>query len=147
VAVTTVIIPAGPKHVHLMARAVESARAQTVPTEVLTFVDTERRGPAYGRNLLASQVTTPFLTLLDADDYLEPNFVEETLNAWVLCNIRLVTRKQAVYRTRAVVLSISLQGGRTELSTPALPVSDQLLEGPGRDGRNPVRRGGHGFFL
>jgi hypothetical protein len=83
VAVTTVIIPAGPKHVHLMARAVESARAQTVPTEVLTFVDTERRGPAYGRNLLASQVTTPFLTLLDADDYLEPNFVEETLNAWV----------------------------------------------------------------
>lgn len=82
-AVATVIIPVGPRHVHLLPRAVESARAQTIPVDVMWFIDTEKRGPGYGRNILARQVKTPFLIMLDADDYLEPTFTEELLKFWV----------------------------------------------------------------
>lgn len=82
-ALATVIIPCGPRHIHLLPRAIESARAQTVPTEVLWFIDTEKRGPGYGRDLLAAQVKTPFTVMLDADDYLHPAFVEKTFAAWL----------------------------------------------------------------
>lgn len=78
----TVIIPTGQRHLSLLPRAVESVYAQTVQTDVLTFLDTQGKGPAYGRNLMAAQVTTPFLVMLDADDYLEPDFVEKTIAAW-----------------------------------------------------------------
>lgn len=83
--VATVIIPCGPRHVHLLQRAIDSARAQTVPVDVRWFVDEERKGPGYGRNLLAKTVATPFLITLDADDYLLPTFVERTLDAWMRC--------------------------------------------------------------
>lgn len=81
-AVATVIIPAAPWHESLLARAVESARQQTVPVEVLTYLDYERRGPGYGRNHMAAQVTTPFVITLDADDWLLPHFVETHLKHW-----------------------------------------------------------------
>lgn len=83
--VATVIIPCGPRHVHLLQRAIDSARAQTVPVDVRWFIDEDRKGPGYGRNLLAKTVATPFLITLDADDYLEPNFVEKTLAAYRSC--------------------------------------------------------------
>lgn len=81
-AIATVIIPCGPRHVHLLPRAVRSAYAQTVPVEVLTFIDTEKKGPAYARNRMAERVTTPFIIQLDADDYLLPTFTERLLSAW-----------------------------------------------------------------
>lgn len=80
--IATVIIPCGEKHVPLLSRAVRSVYAQTVPVDVLTYIDRDRRGPAYGRNRLAEQVTTPFLVQLDADDWLLPNAVEAWLRAW-----------------------------------------------------------------
>lgn len=81
-AIATVIIPCGPKHVHLLPRAVYSAHAQTLPVEVMYLIDTDRRGPAWARNRMAEQVKTPFVVQLDADDFLAPNFVEECLKAW-----------------------------------------------------------------
>jgi hypothetical protein len=81
-ALATIITSAAPHHVHLLERSVGSAKRQTVPTEVLTFIDHERRGPAYGRNRLAAQVKTPFIVTLDADDYIDPHFVERTLAVW-----------------------------------------------------------------
>lgn len=82
-AVATVCIPAAPHHTHLLERAVESVRAQTVATDVLTFIDHDKRGPGHGRNVMAQQVKTPFLIFLDADDLLEPAFVERTVAAYL----------------------------------------------------------------
>jgi hypothetical protein len=81
-AIATVIIPVGPRHLHLLPRAVHSAYAQTVPVDVLWHIDQQRRGPAHGRNLLAKRVKTPFIVQLDADDYLLPHAVETWLKHW-----------------------------------------------------------------
>jgi hypothetical protein len=43
------------------------------------MVDKEQRGPGYIRNKLLEQVKTPYIVFLDADDYLEPTFIEECL--------------------------------------------------------------------
>jgi glycosyltransferase involved in cell wall biosynthesis len=43
------------------------------------MVDKEQRGPGYIRNKLLEQVKTEYVVFLDADDYLEPTFVEECL--------------------------------------------------------------------
>jgi hypothetical protein len=80
--VASILIPCGPNHLPLLERAVASAQAQTVPVEVLTHVDQERRGPGYGRNLLAQQARGLFLCMLDADDWLLPNCIERLLAAW-----------------------------------------------------------------
>lgn len=81
-AVATVIIPCGERHLPLLYRAVRSAYAQTVPVDVAVYIDRERKGPAYGRNRLAEQVTTPFIVQLDADDWLLPHAVETWLDYW-----------------------------------------------------------------
>jgi hypothetical protein len=81
-AIATVIIPCGPRHQHLLARAVRSAYAQTVPVEVAVWLDNDRRGPAYARNRMAERVATPFIVQLDADDLLLPHAVETWLRAW-----------------------------------------------------------------
>ncbi len=78
----TVIIPCGAKHLPLLSRAVHSAYAQTVTTEVLYFIDHEKKGPGYGRNILAERANGLFVITLDADDILMPTFVEDTLRAW-----------------------------------------------------------------
>lgn len=80
--IATIVIPCGEKHLPLLHRAVRSAYAQTVPVDVLVYVDRERRGPAYGRNRLAEQVKTPFIVQLDADDWLMPHAVEAWLKHW-----------------------------------------------------------------
>lgn len=78
----TVVIPCGPRHVHLLDRAVDSVLSQTYPTDVLTMIDTKGRGPAFVRNRLAERVKTPFIAFLDADDWLEPTFIEKTFKTW-----------------------------------------------------------------
>lgn len=81
-AIATFIIPCAPHHTHILERAVESARAQSIEVEVLTFIDHAKSGPAHGRNVLARQVKTPFLIQLDADDFVAPTFVERMLSVW-----------------------------------------------------------------
>jgi len=75
----TFIIPIGPAHRHLAERAIRSTNDQTVLCKTLFMVDENRRGPGAIRNELLAQVTTPFVSFLDADDWLEPTFAEETL--------------------------------------------------------------------
>lgn len=75
----TVCIPIGPAHQDLAARAIESVRGQSVPTNVLTWLDKDRRGPGYARNQMLTHVTTDFVTFLDADDWLDPDFAAATL--------------------------------------------------------------------
>lgn len=75
----TFIIPIGPAHTHLADRAIASARAQTVACEVLSMVDVDKRGPGVLRNAMLAKVTTEFVSFLDADDWIEPTFAEDTI--------------------------------------------------------------------
>lgn len=77
----TICIPIAPYHEQLAERAIRSANSQTIPCEVLTLVDREKRGPGFMRNRLLEKVTTPYIVFLDADDWLELTFAEETLKA------------------------------------------------------------------
>lgn len=77
-----IIIPVGPYHQELAREAVNSARAQTIPCNVIRIDDTEGRGAAWARNAGALRGRSPFLVFLDADDILHPQFVEHTLNAY-----------------------------------------------------------------
>lgn len=78
----TFIIPVGPQHTQLAARAVASVHAQTVPCAVITIDDPDRRGPGWARNQGLAQVVTPFVAFLDADDTIAPNWAMETLAAY-----------------------------------------------------------------
>lgn len=78
----TFVIPIGPAHRELAQRAIASVQAQTVPCALLTMEDSEGRGPGYLRNIMMRQVATPFVSFLDADDWVEPAFAEATLNEW-----------------------------------------------------------------
>lgn len=78
----TIITPIGLAHTGLFPRAYASVQAQRVPTLHLFQVDSEQRGAGAIRNLLLAQVTTPLVSFLDADDYLEPHFAEHTIAAW-----------------------------------------------------------------
>lgn len=75
----TVCIPIGPKHVDLASRAIQSAERQTLTVNVLWLVDEQQRGPGALRNEMLAQVLTPFVIFLDADDWIEPDFVAKTL--------------------------------------------------------------------
>lgn len=78
----TFIIPIGKGHAELAIRAMSSVKAQTFPCELLTMLDVNERGPAAIRNILLRQVTTEFVSFLDADDWVEPTFAEETIAAF-----------------------------------------------------------------
>jgi hypothetical protein len=71
----TIITPIAPYHADLVQRAIDSVKRQTVPCIHLMETDTEKRGPAYIRNKLLSQAQTPLIIFLDADDWIESEYV------------------------------------------------------------------------
>lgn len=78
----TFVIPVARHHEALAQRAIISARAQTIPSEIVTAVDDEGIGAGAMRNLLVQTVQTPFIVFLDADDEVMPNFVERMAFAY-----------------------------------------------------------------
>jgi glycosyltransferase involved in cell wall biosynthesis len=75
----TVVIPIGPGHESVAERAVASVHGQTVPTALITVRDTQQRGPGWARNQGLAQVETDYVVFLDADDWLNPQFVGQCL--------------------------------------------------------------------
>lgn len=75
----TFIIPVGPAHFNLAPRAMQSVKDQTVECKYMFRQDKDRRGPGAIRNELLALVETEFVSFLDADDWIEPTFAEETL--------------------------------------------------------------------
>lgn len=70
----TVAIPTIEGREAMLRRAVASVEAQIVqPKETIWVVDHARRGAAWTRNELLTQVTTPWVAWLDDDDELLPN--------------------------------------------------------------------------
>lgn len=78
----TIIIPIGPNHMQVAARAIDSAERQTWPTTVITAFDERGHGPGRARNMALQMVRTNWVVFLDADDWIEPNYVARTLQAW-----------------------------------------------------------------
>ena len=78
----TFVVPVGPYHRHLVDRAVATIEAQTERAAVVVVHDDERRGPGVTRNRGIAKVKTPLVSFLDADDRLEPDFVEKMVSAW-----------------------------------------------------------------
>jgi hypothetical protein len=77
----TVLIPYTPEHDWHMSIAVASVERQTVPTDFVAFEDTEHRGAGWARNRLITGIETEFILFLDADDWLEPDAVEQMRHA------------------------------------------------------------------
>ena len=75
----TVVIPIGPQHEAIAERAIASVQAQTVATALIEVHDQSGNGAGWARNQGLAQVTTDYVVFLDADDYLEPTFVERAL--------------------------------------------------------------------
>lgn len=77
----TIAIACGPFHKDIVKRAVESCEKQTARVSYGVWPDEQARGTGWARNQLLSRVTTPFVTFLDADDYLESDFAARMLEA------------------------------------------------------------------
>lgn len=78
----TFVVPVAPYHEALLERTLASVQAQTVAAAIVVVRDTQRRGAGWARNEGLKQVTTPFVSFLDADDEVLPQFVERTRAAW-----------------------------------------------------------------
>lgn len=70
-------------HRQLVNRAAASVAAQTLPCDWIVVEDTTGAGPAAGRNQAVQEVRSPFVTFLDADDTLLPDFATEMLSRWM----------------------------------------------------------------
>lgn len=78
-AMATILIPIADYHLELSKRAIDSAKQQTVECKVIAARSAGT--PAHVRNL-ADVCLTPFVVWLDADDWIEPDFVEECLKVY-----------------------------------------------------------------
>lgn len=78
----TAVIPYADYHAGMVENAIASVQAQTVPTRWVLAHDAQHKGAGWARNQGLAQVSTPFVTFLDADDTLEPTFAAETLAAY-----------------------------------------------------------------
>lgn len=113
---TSIVIPTH-QHGHVLADAIKSALAQTVPVEVIVLDDgstddtavvlsrysdrvhaairSQNRGVASARNFGIEAATGDYLMFLDADDTIEPEKVERQIDAlrgadWCFCDTRII---------------------------------------------------------
>ena len=75
----SIIIPCAPWHLEVAQRAIDSAKDQTIECDIHLVIDRDKRGPAWARNTGAIETGGDFLIFLDADDWIEPDFVEQCL--------------------------------------------------------------------
>jgi len=73
----TVVIATQPDRAWMLERALDSIDRQTIPAaHVVVEVDRDRQGTAKTRNAALERVTTPWIAILDDDDWFHPNHLE-----------------------------------------------------------------------
>lgn len=78
----TFVIPVGPMHTDIVQQAIASVDAQTIPCEIIVIYDRHSRGAGWARNQgLSDPEVGEYISFLDADDVLEPDFAECALQA------------------------------------------------------------------
>lgn len=82
--IADIIIPIHPDHQQVAAQAIASAEAQTLPVRIVPQIDATLEGAAAARNAGAMRCEAPFIVFLDADDLLEPTFIQACLVEWLL---------------------------------------------------------------
>jgi len=79
--VVSVVVPYSPAHTpeDIFEDAMDTARSQSVPTELVVAEDTDQRGPSWARNRGLERADTRCVALLDADDYWHGGKLERQL--------------------------------------------------------------------
>lgn len=100
----SIVIPVGPDHLDVVSQALDSVESQTYRKwEAIVVIDSDKddpliyklkrtypyvkwlttphKGAGYARNRGAELAEAPLLLFLDADDWLYPDFLEQTLHA------------------------------------------------------------------
>lgn len=78
----TFVVACAPYHAEIVVRAIASVNAQSLPCACIVVHDGAQLGAGWSRNVGLSQVETPFVAFLDADDWIEPDFAEKCLRAY-----------------------------------------------------------------
>jgi hypothetical protein len=79
----TVCIPSIPPRNAMLRRAVASVLAQDMPVGLSVYVDREKRGAAYARDMALAGAQTRWVAFLDDDDVLDPCHVRKLLSTAV----------------------------------------------------------------
>ena len=79
----SVVVPYSPAHTpeDIFEDAIQTARSQSVPTELVVVEDTAQRGPSWARNRGLERAETRYVALLDADDYWHEGKLQRQLAA------------------------------------------------------------------
>lgn len=67
---------------HLLERAAASVAAQSLACIFIPIIDSDRRGVTWARNEGIRKAQTKFITFLDADDELDQDFADRTIDRW-----------------------------------------------------------------
>lgn len=122
----TVVIPSIPPRGQLLARAVASVTAQTMPARAISIaIDTNKAGAPPTRQRALDVVMTPYVAFLDDDDEFLPSHLED------LYNHMQDTGADVVYSWFKVVAP----GGRVLEEDPVFPPGHYLNE---FDPENPI---------
>lgn len=78
----TVVTAVGPYHLDLLPKVRATVAAQTVPCHHVITLDRDGRGAGWARNVGLARVASLLVVFLDADDTLEPDFIERCLMAY-----------------------------------------------------------------
>lgn len=79
----TVCIPSIPPRNGMLRRAVASVLAQDMPVNISVYVDREKRGAAYARDMAMAGAQTRWVAFLDDDDILDASHVRKLLSTAV----------------------------------------------------------------
>lgn len=79
----TVCIPSIPPRNGMLRRAVTSVLGQDMPVALSVFVDREKRGAAYARDMALAGAQTRWVAFLDDDDVMDPCHVRKLLSTAV----------------------------------------------------------------
>ena len=76
----TFVTPVAPYHTHKIPTIEAIVKAQTIPCEHIIVIDHDKRGAGWARNEGLRQVSTQYVSFLDADDSIDPSFAEKCIS-------------------------------------------------------------------